>query len=111
MLDDKLEELHNYIEQINAADNRELLFETMNTLIFDESEYNTAAEKFKEELSLLIQNAERNHIDEDILIQEIYHHLIHEIKKKLVFSYASRIGVERRMYKTEMGKLFKGKFK
>jgi hypothetical protein len=111
MLDDKLETLHRYINELDAEDEHKLLLETISTITVDESMFDRSAKSFKGELSILLQKAERDQVDEDVLIQELYDHLIQEVKRKLVFNYASHIGIERRLYKNEMGKLFKGKFK
>ena len=98
MLDDKLEALHRYINELDAEDEQKLLLETISTITVDGSMFDRSATSFKEELSILLQKAERNQVDADLLIQELYSHLIQEVKRKLVFNYASHIGIEPRLY-------------
>ena len=113
MIDRKLEKLTRYIEEIDALSSHDLCIQGMQTIpeTIDESLLKDTAISFKKELSSLIQNAKKDQIDENFLIKILYENMRSLLRKKMIYTYAEQLGIERGLYKHEMNLLFKGKIK
>jgi len=113
MLDKRLDQLSSYIEKIDTMSPTSIITEGMKNIndIIDTKNLNEHDQDFSRNLSLLIQDAAKKQIDETFLIQVLSQHLIHLIRRKMIYEHASKLGIERSLYKDEMKILFKGKFK
>jgi hypothetical protein len=113
MIDRKLEQLAMFIKEIDAQPHIDLIVKAIQTLpsITDENLQDENDVLFKKDLSKVILNAQKNQIDDNILINQLYQHLFILLRTKMIYQYADTLGIEQHLFKDQMNMLFKGKFK
>jgi len=110
MLKDNLNELGEYIEKINGSKPVDLLETKLEEIekIYNPSESNID-NKFNEDISKLIQFYNDKGVSNSEIIYELYYFLIDYTRRSLVEEKANILGIDKKLYKSEMGLLFKGK--
>lgn len=113
MFDKKLEKLTSFIEEIDALSPIDFFLKAQHTVphFFDKGIDNRNDVVFQKEFSMFIQNAQKKKFGDDILIYYLFQNLYMLLRKKMIYVYAKQLGIEQSLFKNEMNKLFKGKFK
>jgi hypothetical protein len=113
MIDKNLEKLMTFIEDIDALSPIDF-FTTAQNLIpsnfnrkLDDSEDGV----FEKHVSQHIEEAQKQGIDDDTLVYILFQNIYVLLRKKMIYSHAEQLGIEQNLFKNEMNKLFKGKFK
>ena len=112
MIDKNLEKLTRFIEEIDALSPTEF-FSTAQNLIpseFNRKLGNSRDVLLEKQVSCLIEDAQKERIDDDTLVYILYQNIYRLLRKKIIYSYAEQVGIGPRLFKNEMSKLFKGKF-
>jgi len=65
--------------------------------------------KLNKDISKLIQFYNRKGVSNSEIIYELYYFLIDYTKRSLIKEKADMLGIDKKLYKTDMGLLFKGK--
>ena len=110
MLDDKLQELIEYIEDIEKQDPYEFLIsEIKRYLEIEDSEMQKelGVKCYNDIISII--NRYEGEVDPAIIIKVLFNIFIDFVKQKAVESKALSLGIEPSLYKKQMGFLFKGK--
>lgn len=110
MLDDKLQELIEYIEDIEKKDPYEFLVSEIKGYIEIEdsvTQKELGARCYNDIISII--NRYEGEADPDIIIKILFNIFIDFVKQKAVESKALSLGIEPSLYKKQMGFLFKGR--
>ena len=113
MIGEKLRELGEYIEKIDEIKPIELL-ETNMKKIEKELEELPAEQlelgsEFNKDIFRVMTEYSKKDISNSVIICELYNLLIGFSRKSMIETRAESLGIDRKMYKDEMGLLFKGK--
>lgn len=109
----KLKELEEYIKKIDKVKPIRFL-ETYMKQIGDDfneipNEQLKIAEYFNKDLNELIERYAKKRIHKSIIINQMYNFIINFSRISAIESKAVSLGVDNKLYKTEMSFLFKGK--
>ena len=112
MIDSKLRDLGEYIEKIDTIEPIELIDTYMKHVEKDlkdiTREQLEIRDKFSNDLVELVREYSRKGIH-SIIINELINVLFSFCRKSIIESRADLLGIDRKMYKSEMNLLFKGK--
>jgi len=110
MLKGNLNELGEYIEKINSSKPVDLLETKLEEIekIYHSSEI-IIDNEFNKDISKLIQFYNDKGLSNSEIIYELYYFLIDYTQRSLIEEKANMLGIDKKLYKNEMGLLFKGK--
>jgi len=110
MLKDNLNELGEYIEKINSSKPVDLLETRLEEIekIYSPSKINVSNE-FNKDLLNLIKFYNQKGVSNSEVIYQLYFFLIDYTRRSLIEEKADMLGIDKKLYKNEMGLLFKGK--
>ena len=113
MIRTKLKELDEYIKKIDKTKPIEFLETCMKQIDADIKEIPVDqlefSEAFYKDLIKLMKNYTKEGICKSVIINQLYNVLISFLRSTAIESKAVSLGIDRTLYKKEMGLLFKGK--
>ena len=113
MIGEKLRELGEYIEKIDEIKPIELLEINMKKIEKELEEFPTEqlelGSEFNKDIFRVMTEYSKKDISNSVIICELYNRLIDFSRKSMIETRAGSLGIDRKMYKDEMGLLFKGK--
>lgn len=113
MLGKKLKELERYIEEIEKMKPIDFLSDSLAQLSLSPmdlpEEQKRFGQLFHRDVDVLVEKYLKNGADETVIVSELYSFLLYFLKRRMVEAKAALLGIERTLYKKEMGFLFKGK--
>jgi len=113
MIGEKLRELGEYIEKIDEIKPIELLEINMKKIEKELEEFPTEqlelGSEFNKDIFRVMTEYSKKDISNSVIICELYNRLIDFSRKSMIKTRAESLGIDRKMYKEEMGLLFKGK--
>jgi len=113
MLNDKLKELGDYIDNVYSLKPMKLL--EVNITKIEEDLKNLSKEQvdlgnnFNKDVSNIIKDFKKKETCNPVIIYELYTILIDFLRKSVIEEQAEILGIDHKMYKEEMRLLFKGK--
>ena len=109
MIKDNLNELGEYIKKVNSSKPVDLLETNLEEIEKIYSKSKTKMDnKFNEDLLKLIKFYNKKGISNSVIIYELYYLLIDYTRRSLIEEKADMLGIDKKLYKNEMGLLFKG---
>ncbi|MEA3457707.1 MAG: hypothetical protein U9R21_03425 [Candidatus Thermoplasmatota archaeon] len=113
MIRKKLKELDEYIKKIDETRPIEFLETSIKQIEEEIKETSTAqlelADAFHKDLIELIEGYTKKETYESVIISQLYNVIINFSRRAAIEHKAASLGIDRTLYKREMGFLFKGK--
>jgi len=113
MMGEKLRELGEYIGKINEIKPIELLEINMKKIKKEleelPAEQLELGSEFNKEIFRVMAEYSKKEISNSVIICELYNLIIGFSRKSMIETRAESLGIDRKLYKDEMGLLFKGK--
>ena len=114
MIDEKLDELGKYVEEITKKESFNLI-KSYIVQVSEEFENSDSVQSdieldLKKEIIKIISNYEEKGLSNNIISYHLYNILYDIIKKAMIEKKASDLEIDKRFYKNEMRLLFKGKW-
>jgi hypothetical protein len=115
MLDEKLEELGKYAEELEKLESMELVDKYLNKNIKDlkklQKNQLNLLDEFKDDITKIINNYSKKNLLNPTISYYLFIILVSFIKISLIEEKANSLHIDRRLYKNEMSILFKGRWK